>query len=99
MKKIELNKIYIPSDKVVSRLIEDELIIVPIESDTIDFDHTLFSLTKTGREIWERLDKETTVQQICTDFSKKYNASIDTISADVVELLEDLLKRQLILPY
>ena len=48
----ELNNTYIPSDKIVSREIEGELIIVPLVAGIADMEDELFTLNETGREIW-----------------------------------------------
>lgn len=96
MTTIHLEQIYIPSKKIVTRIIEDDFIIVPIESDTIDFDHSLYSLTRTGREIWQSLNRHTTIEKICSDLVEKYDAPFETISKDVLELLKELLDKRLI---
>lgn len=99
MEKNDLNKIYVPSDSIVTRIIEDDIIIVPIDSDTVDFNHSLYSLTKTGVVIWGKLNSSVTVEQICLDLSKKYDAPLTTIQKDVFELLQDLLEKNLIVEY
>ncbi len=96
MEKISLHNRYVPSKKVVSRLIEGDLIIVPVESDTIDFDHSLYALKDTGKEIWERLSQKITIKELCYDLSIEYNTSIELIQKDAMELLNDLLERNLI---
>lgn len=99
--KIKLNKIYIPSKKVISRLIDETLIIVPIETGVgcVDFDESLYSLEDIGKDIWERLNQKSTVEKLCSDLTSKYNASLETITNDVVDLLEDLLEKDLIIEY
>ena len=97
MEKLSVDQVYIPSDKIITRLIENELIIVPIEADTVDFDHSLYSLTNTGRQVWQRLNRDTTVDMLCTDLCATYDASYETIVHDVLELLAELLERRLII--
>ncbi|MDA3917428.1 MAG: PqqD family protein [Deltaproteobacteria bacterium] len=99
--QIELNKIYIPSKKIVSRLIDDTLIIVPVETGTgsVDFDESLYSLEETGKKIWEKLNSHITIQQLCSDLANEYNASKETITKDVTDLMQDLLKKGLIVEY
>lgn len=86
-----MDSVYLPSDKIVAREIEDELIIVPIESGFADFNDTLYSLNETGRAVWNLLDKKKTVKYICEKLSESYKAPADTIEKDVVQLLEELL--------
>lgn len=96
--KINLNKIYVPSGKIIARQIEDDLIIVPIEVGTgvVDFDDCLYSLEGTGREIWEKLKDKIILKTLCSDLAEEYDAPQDTIIKDVIELLEDLLAKGLI---
>ncbi len=96
--KIHLNKIYVPSEKIIARQIEDDLIIVPVEAGngTVDFDESLYSLEGTGREIWEKLKNKDTVKDLCVGLAAEYDASIDTITRDVSDLLSDLLTKGLI---
>ncbi len=98
IEKIEFNKIYIPSDKVVARQIEDELIIVPIESGTFnaEFDYALYSLKSTGKDIWERLDKKITIKKICSELSEEYDAPENIIKKDVINLLDELFSKGII---
>ncbi|MCG8638896.1 MAG: PqqD family protein [Desulfobacterales bacterium] len=96
MEKIQINTAYIPSDKIIARTIEDDLVLVPIESDTVNFDHSLYSLTPTGKEIWQRLSPETTVEQMCRTLASEYDESYETILKDTLELLNDLLDKGLI---
>ena len=51
MAEINIDKIYIPSEDVVARLIEGELIIVPLVAGIGDMDDELFTLNETGRAI------------------------------------------------
>ena len=99
--QIKLDKIYIPSEKIISRLIDDTLIIVPVETGTgsVDFDESLYSLEDIGREIWEKLGSKITVEKLCSDLTDKYNASLETILKDVIDLLKDLLEKGLIIEY
>ncbi|MDA3790347.1 MAG: PqqD family protein [Desulfobacula sp.] len=99
MEKISLKNIYLPSEKVISRIIEDDLIIVPVESDTIDFDHSLYSLKDTGKENWERLNEKITLATLCQDLSQEYNTPMESIQKDVIELMEDLLEKGLVVKF
>jgi len=98
---IKPEKIYIPSDKIIARFIDETLIIVPVETDTgtVDFDESLYSLEDTGREIWDRLGAKITVEKLCAELAEKYNAPLGTITLDVIELLEELLNKGLIVDY
>ena len=55
--EINLKTIYIPSEKVVPRLIKDKLIIVPIEDGVADFNNAMYSFNETGTKVWAALNK------------------------------------------
>ncbi len=99
--QIKPEKIYVPSNKIISRMIDDTLIIVPVESGTgaVDFDESLYSLENTGREIWDRLDGKISVEKLCAELAEQYNAPLGTITLDVIELLEELMEKGLIVEY
>lgn len=97
-KKINMESVYLPSDKVVAREIEGELIIVPIGSGFADFNDTLYSLNETGKTVWNLLDKKRSVKEICAKLTNLYQAQPGTIEKDVLQLLEDLLGMGIIAP-
>lgn len=94
--KLDLDSIYRPSENVVARNIEDELIIVPVTSGVGQKEDELFTLNETGRVIWENLNGKLTLRQIISFLSKEYDADPETISADVTGLTGELLKRNII---
>ena len=85
-----------PSPKVVARLIEDELIIVPIEDGFADLNDALFSLNETGKAVWEKLNAHKTVRGICEELENEFNASFDEIKKDVTDLLAELIRKKLV---
>ena len=68
-----------PSDDVVSREIEGELIIVPITSGIGDLEDELYTLNDTGRAIWHRLDGQRTLAEIAADLETEFDAPLETI--------------------
>ena len=96
--QIDLTKIYVPSDKIIARQIEDNIILVPFEvgTGTVGFDESLYSLEGTGKEIWEKLSEKLSVKSLCDQLSDNYDESVDIIVKDVIELLSDLFARGLI---
>ena len=93
---ITLSDIFIPSDKVIARDIEGEIIIVPIEDGVADFNDALYSLNETGREIWEQLSRENTLEMICRKLSDEYQTSMETLRDDVLELAGKLFEMNII---
>ncbi len=94
--KIDLQDIYICSDKIVARKIEDELIIVPIGDSVVDFENALYTLNEIGQDVWGRLSEGTTVNKLCSALVEDYDAPFEAIKEDVLTLLQELLDKNLI---
>ncbi|MBD3415093.1 MAG: PqqD family peptide modification chaperone [Candidatus Aminicenantes bacterium] len=94
--KIRDQDICIPSPDVVARDIEGELIIVPLTSGIGDMEDELFTLNQTGKAVWEKMDGHRTVEDIASFLSGQYNAEPGEIKEDVTGLLEELLRRKII---
>ncbi len=93
---IDIEKIYCISKDIVSRKIEDEFIIVPLISGIGNLDSDMYSLNQTGTILFERLDGKTTVDTIIHNLSRQFDASYDEIKTDVVELLNELVKKGIV---
>ena len=87
---------YEPTDMVVAREIEGELIIVPIESGIADLDDALYTFNETGRRIWNLMCCRLSVNKICEQLSEEYDRSEDMIFDDVTDLLQKLLAMKII---
>ena len=85
-----------PSDDVVSREIDGELIIVPIASGIGDTEDELYTLNKTGRAIWGRLDGKRTLHEVAADIALDYSAPVDQIMIDVLGLVTELSRRKIV---
>lgn len=93
---VDLNAVYVPSDEIVAREIEGELIIVPLAAGIGDMEDELFSLNESGREIWSRLDGQRSLEAIAEALAQDYDAPVDEIRQDVQGLLSELLKRHIV---
>ncbi len=93
---IDMTTIYIPSDEIVAREIEGELIIVPLAAGIGDMEDELYSLNETGREVWQRLDGQHTLAQIAAELSEEYAEPPVEIEKDVQGLVAELLKRRML---
>lgn len=94
---LNLDKIYAPSEDVVSRDIEGELIIVPLTAGIGDTEDALFTLNEVGRAIWDRLDGTRTLRQVAVELADTYDAPPAQIEADVAGLTEELAKRKMVI--
>ncbi|MDD1701596.1 MAG: PqqD family protein [Methanoregula sp.] len=96
MESITLESTYVPSEDVVSREIEGELIIVPIASGIGNMEDELYTFNDTGRAIWERLDGKRTLRDVAADLAADYAVPVDQITHDVLGLVGELVKRKII---
>ena len=92
---VNIDSVYVVSDKVVSREIAGELVLVPLVSGIGDMEDELFTLNETGRAIWSKLDGKKNLQIIAKEISMKYEASLQEIEEDVLGLVKELLKRRM----
>jgi hypothetical protein len=56
-----------------------------------------YALDEVGSRVWELCDGTRTVGEVVVIVSGEYDAPADTIQADVLELLEDLLNEKLVI--
>ena len=87
---IKLESIYRKNEDVVSRKIVDELILVPIRKSVADME-SLYTLNEVGARVYELVDGERSVRDICTVIVEEFDVSAEKAEADVVEFLEQLI--------
>ena len=63
---IALEDVYKPSDDIVAREIEGEIIIVPLVAGIGDMEDELFTLNDTGKAIWDQLDGQRSLADVVT---------------------------------
>jgi hypothetical protein len=93
---VRLDQIYVPSEDIVARDIEGELIIVPLVAGIGDMEDELFSLNDTGRDIWRRLDGKTALAGVASALAAEYSANPDEIERDVIGLVGELVRRKML---
>jgi hypothetical protein len=94
---ISLDQVYVPSEDIVDREIEGELIIVPLVAGIGDMEDELFSLNETGKDVWRRLDGRTTLAGVANALSAEYGAQPDEIERDVIGLVGELVRRKMLI--
>jgi hypothetical protein len=93
---VRIESVYVPSDDVVAREIEGELIIVPLVAGIGDLEDELFTLNETGRAIWDRLDGDRNLREVVADLVADYDAPAGDIERDVLGLVEELVRRRML---
>lgn len=94
--RIDLDAAYGPSEDVVVREVESELIIVPLVAGVGDLEDELYTLNETGRAVWRRLDGRRTVRAIVDELAEEFEAPAGAIEADVLGLLAELERRRIV---
>ncbi|NOW07500.1 PqqD family protein [Clostridium beijerinckii] len=55
-----------------------------------------YELDEIGEIVWESIDGNTDIYEICEKISKKYSVDINIVKNDVEEFIRDLLSKNLI---
>ncbi len=90
---VVLDSVCAKSDDIVSRKIEDEILIVPLVGGIGDTDGELYTLNITGQAIWLRLDGNTTLRDIVSALADEYGAAAGELEADVLGFTGELARR------
>jgi len=92
-----LDGIYAPSNDIVAREIEGEIIIVPLTSGIGDMEDELYTMNETGKIIWDQLNGKQSLKDIVHQLSHEYEYSEREIERDVLGIVSEMLKRKLII--
>jgi len=95
--KVSLGSILKPSDDVVARDVGGEMVIIPITSGIGDLEDGIFTLNKTGRALWEKLDGKKKLKEIAKELREDFQGSLEKIEKDVLGISRELLKRKIII--
>jgi hypothetical protein len=91
-----MNAIYIPSDDIVAREIEGEIIIIPLVAGIGDIGDELFTLNETGKAVWMQLDGKNTLESAVKNLELEFESDPEQIKKDVVGLVTELVKRRIL---
>ena len=96
--EIGLDDIYTPSEDVVAREIEGEVVIVPLVAGIGDADDELYTLNETGQAIWQKLDGQRTLKDVAASLVSEYNTPLADIESDVLGFASELTRRGILTP-
>lgn len=91
-----LDAVYAPSEDIVARSIEGELIIVPLVAGIGDFEDELYSLNETGKAVWDRLDGKKSLKEVLAELSAEFEAPAWEIEKDLIGLVDELVRRRIL---
>ena len=93
---VDIDTKYRPSEEVVAREIEGEIIIVPLTSGVADMEDALYTLNETGRSVWMLLDGKRTLREVIQALNEEYEPPPGGIEEDVRGLLAEMLNRGIV---
>ncbi len=93
---VNLDGVYAVSDDVVAREIEGEIVIVPLVAGVGDADDELYTLNETGAALWRKLDGVRSLRSVAAELADEFAASLDVIERDVVGLLDEVVRRGIV---
>jgi hypothetical protein len=91
-----LDAVYAPSEDIVARSIEGELIIVPLVAGIGDLEDELYTLNETGKAVWDRLDGKKKLKEVLAELSAEFDAPAGEIEKDLMGLVEELVRRRIL---
>ena len=94
--KVHFDAAYAPSEDVVARELEGEIVIIPLVSDIGDIEDELYTLNETGQAIWRKLDGARPLRQIADELAAEFDAPPETIERDVLGLVGELVSRRMV---
>ena len=81
--------VFMKNQNVVFRQIGDECLLIPVANEVGDLSN-IYNLNETGTKIWEYIDGDRDVMEICRLISDEYDAPPDVVMNDTVEFINDL---------
>lgn len=96
IEKVSFDTICLPSENVVARVIEDDIIIVPLVAGIGNADDEIYTLNETGRAIWQQLDGQKSLNEVIINLSKEFSCPIDEIKNDVLGFVSEMINQGMI---
>lgn len=93
---VGLNCIYKISEDIIFKEIEGTSILIPVISGVGDLNSDIFQLNETGSRVWKMLDGKTPLEKIILTLIDEYDAPTEIIEQDVLNLIQNLLKKQFV---
>ena len=91
--QINLNAVCVPSENVVAREIEGEIVIVPLVSGIGDAEDELYTLNEAGHAIWRKLDGAHTLDAVVDALAREFATPRANIASDVLGFASEMTRR------
>lgn len=91
--EVTMETICVPSENVVSREIEGDMIIVPLAAGIGNVDDELYTLNETGKAIWKKLDGEKSLIKVAEELTEEFSSPVEEIKSDVLGFTTEMVSR------
>lgn len=93
---LDPNTICAPSEDIVAREIEGEMLIIPVVAGIGDKDDELYTLSETGQAIWQKLDGRRTLKEVAALLAAEFDGPAGEIENHVLGFASELTRRGLL---
>lgn len=93
---ITSQNLVIPSEDIVAREIEGDVVIVPLVAGIGDADDELYTLNDTGCAIWRMLDGHRTLGEVALLLRQSFDATPGELEADVLGFATEMVRRRIL---
>lgn len=91
-RKVDLDTVYIPSEDMLLKQIQGEFVIIPLRRGVADLEDEFFKLNEDAKAVWDKLDGKKTLKEVAQELILEYDAALELIERELLELAEELLK-------
>ena len=95
-KDTDWDKVYRPSEQIVTRKIADETILVPISGDLANMQQ-IFTVNEVGASIWTLLDGKKSLNEIKQALLHEFEIKEQQLAADILDFIKQLQQAKLVL--
>ena len=88
-----LTTICLPSEDIIAREIEGDIIIVPLVAGIGDADDELYTLNETGQAIWQMLDGQRTLGDVVEALKQEFEGDAAALESDVLGFAAEMTRR------
>jgi hypothetical protein len=88
---MELDSVYARNDRVVSRKIVDQLILIPIRQSVAEME-AMYTMNEVGARVYELIDGTRPVREIVEAIVAEFDVDFEAAESDVREFISQLLQ-------
>jgi hypothetical protein len=78
------------SSDIIASEVDGEVVMMSVDKGMY------FGLDSTGRDIWNKLEQPKSINKICDELQREYNAEAEVLKSDVLAFVKELLENGII---